>query len=75
MDDNDLSHIVIGAAIEVHRSLGPGLLESVYQRCMIKESTTRGLRVESEAPVTVEYKGDVITEVMSLPKPAGLICR
>ncbi len=53
---------MIGAAIEVHKVLGPGLLESVYQRCLFNELCRRGLRVESEAPVTVIYKGDVITE-------------
>ena len=37
MDENELSASVIGAAIEVHKALGPGLLESVYQHCMIKE--------------------------------------
>jgi len=62
MDENGLSTAVIGAAIEVHKLLGPGLLESVYQTCLLKELYLRGLRVESEAPVSVIYKGDVITE-------------
>jgi GxxExxY protein len=62
MDENELSGVVIGAAIEVHKALGPGLLESVYQRCLMKELYLRGMRVEPEAPVVVEYKGDVITE-------------
>ena len=62
MDENELSGVVIGAAIEVHKALGPGLLESVYQRCLLKELHIRGAWVESEVPVTVEYKGDVITE-------------
>ena len=62
MNENELSGIVIGAAIEVHKTLGPGLLESVYQTCMLKELYIRGIWVESEAPVTVKYKGDVITE-------------
>jgi GxxExxY protein len=62
MDENELSGVVIGAAIEVHKALGPGLLESVYQRCLLKELHIRGVWVESEVPVTVEYKGDVITE-------------
>jgi GxxExxY protein len=62
MDENGLSTIVIGAAIDVHKVLGPGLLESVYQTCLLKELYLRGLRVESEAPVSVIYKGDVITE-------------
>lgn len=54
--------MVIGAAIEVHKAIGPGLLESVYQICLLKELHIRGIRVESEVPVTVKYKGDVITE-------------
>ena len=62
MDENELSGVVIGAAIEVHKALGPGLLESVYQRCLLKELHIRGIWVESEVPATVEYKGDVITE-------------
>ncbi len=62
MDENGLSAIVIGAAIEVHKALGPGLLESAYHRCLLKELYLRGLRVESEAPVSLIYKGDVITE-------------
>lgn len=62
MDEEELSGLVIGAAIEVHKALGPGLLESVYQTCMLKELHIRGMWVESEAPVSVKYKGDVITE-------------
>ena len=62
MDDNELSGLVIGSAIEVYKALGPGLLESVYQSCMMKELRIRGVLVESEVPVTVEYKGDVITQ-------------
>ena len=53
---------MIGAAIEVHKALGPGLLESVYQTCLLKELQIRGMGVESEAPVSVKYKGDVITD-------------
>ena len=62
VERDPLTKSVIGCAIEVHRSLGPGLLESVYHRCLLKELHIRGVRVESEVPVTVEYKGDVITE-------------
>ena len=62
MDENELSGLVIGAAIEVHKALGTGLLESVYQTCLLKELHIRGMWVESEVPVTVKYKGDVITE-------------
>jgi GxxExxY protein len=47
----------IGAAIEVHRALGPGLLESAYRRCLVFELMERGLTVASEVPVPVVYKG------------------
>jgi GxxExxY protein len=57
---NDISSRIIGAAITVHRELGPGLLESVYQSCMTIEITDDGLRVQSEVPVPVLYRGKVI---------------
>ena len=53
-------HEVIGCAIEVHRILGPGLLESVYQECLPIELEARGLRFTSGAPVTIDYKGMAI---------------
>ncbi len=54
---NQLSRIVIGCAIEVHRQLGPGLLESVYETCLIQELTDEGLEVRSQVIVPVLYKG------------------
>lgn len=54
---NRLSHAVIGAAIEVHRALGPGLLESAYQSCLRREFTLRGISFDCERPLPVEYKG------------------
>ena len=51
---------IISVAIEVHKHLGPGLLESVYHRCMIQEMKIRGYRFRSELPVPVEYKGLVL---------------
>jgi GxxExxY protein len=54
---NDLSYLVIGAAIEVHRCLGPGLLESVYQSCLIEELRDRHLDVSSQVRIEVQYKG------------------
>jgi len=53
----DLTEKIIGAAIEVHRALGPGLLESIYQTCLAHEMALRELRFEKEKPLPVEYKG------------------
>lgn len=54
---NDLTALIIKAAINVHKELGPGLLESVYQRCMVIEIESMGLSVEAEVPVPVVFKG------------------
>ena len=48
---------IIGAAIEVHRTIGPGLLESVYEECVVIELELRGMRVERQQPVPLVYKG------------------
>jgi GxxExxY protein len=56
MTDNEITHAVIGAAIEVHRLLGPGLLESAYEECLAKEVTLRKLTVERQKPVPLVYK-------------------
>lgn len=53
----ELTQEIIGAAIEVHRHLGPGLLESVYQNCLARELSLRNLPFEQEKPLPVEYKG------------------
>ena len=55
MELNDLSYAIIGAAIEVHRRLGPGLLESAYRVCLAYELRKRGFQVEQERPVPVVY--------------------
>ena len=57
MDVNDLTGEIIGAAIEIHRHLGPGLLESAYEECMVFELRNRGLQVESQVALPVLYKG------------------
>jgi GxxExxY protein len=54
---NDLTRAIIGAAIEVHRILGPGLLESAYEECLCRELALRGLRFKRQYPVPLEYKG------------------
>lgn len=53
---DELSYKIIGAAIEVHKDLGPGLLESVYHKCLEYELTQRGLHVDSEHEVPIVYK-------------------
>lgn len=53
----ELSEKVIGAAIEVHRALGPGLLESAYEECLCHELTLRGLSFARQVPLPVVYEG------------------
>jgi len=53
---NDLSHQVIGAAIEVHKALGPGLLESAYEACLAYELREQGLAVEAQVALPVVYR-------------------
>jgi len=55
MDNNELTHAIIGAAIEVHRRLGPGLLESAYRACLGYELRKRGFEVVEEQSVPVVY--------------------
>ena len=58
MDENEISQHVVGAAIEVHRELGgPGLLESIYEEALCRELEIRGLDVQRQCLVNVEYKG------------------
>lgn len=52
-----LTENVIGAAVEVHRALGPGLLESAYEECLCHELRLRGIQFERQVPVPVSYKG------------------
>ncbi len=56
MTDKEITHEIIGAAIEVHKHLGPGLLESAYEECLAHELQLRKLRVERQKPVPVVYK-------------------
>lgn len=57
MDLNRLSNRVIGLVIDVHRAIGPGLLESVYQECMCMELENAGIQFQSQVMVPVQYKG------------------
>ncbi len=53
----ELTHKIIGAAMEVHRAIGPGLLESAYQACLARELSVRGIPFEKEKPLPLDYKG------------------
>jgi GxxExxY protein len=53
---NDLSYRIIGAGVEVHRTLGPGLLESTYRTCLVYELRERGLNVVTEQVIPIRYK-------------------
>ena len=83
MDENEVSHEVIGAAIEVHRVLGPGMLEFIYEEALVIELEDRELNVVRQAEVEVSYKnrrlenklrldmlvdGIVIVEIKSIEK-------
>ena len=57
---NRLSEIIIGAAIAVHRELGPGLLESAYEACLQFELVGRGLRVERQKELPITYRGHLV---------------
>lgn len=57
LHDEALTEVIIGAAIEVHRHLGPGLLESAYRRCLVHELRLREVPVASEVSLDLEYKG------------------
>ncbi len=63
---NKLTEAVIGAAIEVHKDLGPGLLESAYQRALEHELTLRGLRFVAQKVCPITYKGLVIEDAYRL---------
>jgi len=57
MQINQITEAIIGAAIEVHRVLGPGLLESAYEECLCRELELRSIAFERQRPLPVEYKG------------------
>ena len=57
MEFDDLSNKVIGCAIEVHRNLGPGLLESTYEQCLAREFSLADINFEIQKPIPVSYKG------------------
>ena len=60
LDIEEIAKNIVDAAIKVHRALGPGLLESAYQRCLVYELRKRGLQVEHELSVPIAYDGQMI---------------
>ena len=58
--DREFTYRVLGCVYEVYNQLGPGLLESIYEKAMVKELTSEGFHVRSQVPVPVYYKGEVI---------------
>ncbi|WP_303925750.1 GxxExxY protein [Draconibacterium sediminis] len=56
MIENEISKTIIGCAIDVHKQLGPGLLESAYQECLFYELQQKGLNVKKEVPMPIVYK-------------------
>jgi GxxExxY protein len=63
---NDLAYKIVGCAIEVHKNLGPGLLESVYEACLIEELKDAGFFVQSQIHVPVKYKTKDLGGVLKL---------
>ena len=63
---NDIAYKIVGCAIEVHKNLGPGLLESVYETCLIDELLSSGLKVKSQTMVPINYKGKVLNGSLRL---------
>lgn len=60
MEVNQVSGFIVDAAMKVHSALGPELLESAYEACLIRELRKRGLRVESQVPIFVIYDGETL---------------
>ena len=75
MNENEISKIIVDASIEVHRELGgPGLLESVYEEALADELSRRGLAVERQLHVPIQYKGKILATPLRLDlKVNGLV--
>jgi GxxExxY protein len=75
MNENEISKVIVDSAIEVHRELGgPGLIESVYEEAMVEELTRRGMKVERQLQVPIDYKGKRLASPLRLDlKVNGLV--
>lgn len=67
MTENEIAKLIVDAAIEVHRELGgPGLLEDIYEEALAEELRLRGLNVERQLPVRINYKGRILSKPLRL---------
>ena len=66
MTDNELTYQIRGAIFDVYNNLGPGLLESVYEEAMVFELQQRGLKVERQKEVSINYKGNILNSPLRL---------
>ena len=66
MTDNELTYQIRGAISDVYKALGPGLLESVYEEAMVFELQQRGLKVERQKEVSINYKGNILNSPLRL---------
>ena len=62
MDENEIGKIVVDLAVRIHRELGPGLLESVYELILTHELRARGLRAQRQVPIAINYRGMAFEE-------------
>jgi GxxExxY protein len=75
MSENEISKVIVDAAIEVHRELGgPGLLEDIYEGAMEEELRSRKIIVERQLPVRLTYKGRVLRKPLRLDTKVGVWC-
>jgi GxxExxY protein len=65
LEESELTEMIIGCAMRVHSALGPGFLESVYQRALEHELRKSGLRVECQLPLSVHYDGVIVGDFMA----------
>jgi len=56
MDENEIAKVIVDAAMKVHKALGPGLLESVYERVLCRQLRKRGLEVKCQVPIPITYE-------------------
>jgi len=62
MHENDIAEVILGVAIKIHKDLGPGLLESVYERILEKQLINEGLNVERQVSISFEYDDDLFED-------------